>query len=286
LLRRDTPKVRKAALIALEAIGPDLEKTLSKLYQRLLDHWAREEDAAVKQALTKLLKSRLATTNRETLKEALPRLLQHKDADIVLVGLKAVQAKKEKAADAAGDVAGLLNADTPKDVEDEALAALKALGTAASGALPKLFERLGQIPQYQREPLALTAAGMVERKDVLNVKRLVPFLLKGLHPKSLESGSGASKAAINEVLRRFGQPAVDGAIKELNENLNDNNASDKNSSHYRMNLYESIERLGKSCQSKENYESLHDLVKREAKKQFNKEVIDAAVNARKAMDDK
>ena len=65
LLKHGDAKVREAALNALQAIGSALDSALPRLTQHLLEHWATEQDLAVRQALTKVLRSRLMVLKRE-----------------------------------------------------------------------------------------------------------------------------------------------------------------------------------------------------------------------------
>ena len=242
-----------------------------------------EKDADVQKALDNLLKSRLAMLKREQMREQLLPLLRHKNADIVLVGLKVVRDSKEKAADVAAEVADLLKGDNAKTVREDALATLKVLGPAADKALPKLFEILAKTRRSQRTPLALTVAVIVDAKDGTNVRRLVPFLLDGLHPNALKVGA-SSKAAINRVLLKIGQPAVEGSFKVLSDILASNSPDTKDNAHYRMNLYETLAKLGPKCPAQGNHDSLQRLWKTESARKSNTDVTEKARAALNKMD--
>ncbi|MGH7169315.1 MAG: hypothetical protein ACRELG_03450, partial [Gemmataceae bacterium] len=280
LLHRDAAEVREAALNALEAIGLAGDKDLPKLSQQLLAHWTREKDSAVRLALTNLLKSRLSKLKPEKLKEQLLLLLQHKDPEIILVGLKVVRDRKKEAADVAAEIADLLNDNTAKTVREEALATLKTLGPAARKALPKLFEILKNTAKFHRTPLALTVAEMVSAKDAKNVESLVPILLEGLHPNSLK----VSEAAINRALVKIGQPAVNGIFTVLTEILSSANPDTLKNFQYRKTLYETLAEVGAKYKSPGNHAFLQRLWKTESKKNRNDKLIKAARAAMDAVD--
>jgi succinate dehydrogenase flavin-adding protein (antitoxin of CptAB toxin-antitoxin module) len=140
LLKREDPSVRKAALNALEAIGPAAETSLPRLTQQMLEYWPRETDTGVKQTLGNLLLSRLSLLERKQMTQLRP-FLSHRDAEVVVLGLKAVQAHKKEAADLVEDVAGLLKHDSPK-VRTAALNALQTLGSTVNRSLPRLTAQL------------------------------------------------------------------------------------------------------------------------------------------------
>ncbi len=270
---------------ALQALGSATNKALPNLSKLLLDYWVMEKAPAVRQALGELLQSRLALLKPEQMKELLP-LLRHKDPDIVVVGLKVVLAKKEAAAEVAAEVTNLLEHDNA-EVRAAALNALKAMGHAASKALPKLFTILDKTPKYERTSFALTIAGIVDvtdAKDAANVDRLVPVLVEGLHPESLRIGGEASEAAINQALLKIEQPAVDGIFTRLKEILGMPSPGADNVKH-RATLYYALAKLGPSCKSKNdnNYKRIHDLWIAEGEKKI-KDVIKAAAAAQAAMD--
>jgi HEAT repeat protein len=287
LLKRDEPRVREAALNALQALGSAADKARPNLTPRLLDHWGLEKDPSVRQALGKVLHSRLAMLKPDDLKQQIPRLLRDKDTDLVAVGLNVVIAKKDAAAVVAGEVADLLKPDNNDKVRGTALAALKAMGPSAKNALPKLLEILKDMPKFQRTALALTIADLVDPKDPATVDPIVPFLLEGLHPKApqIKVPGESTETAIKQTLVKMGQPAVEGIFTALAENL-DIEVSGVDGANYRKNLYYALEQLGPSCRSnKTNFETIKNLRMREIKKKY-KDVNDAATAAYIAFDSK
>ncbi len=268
------PKVREASAEALRALGDAASKARPKLSQLLLDRWVTEKDPGVRQAMGKLLQSRLEFLKPEQMQTDLLPLLKHRDADIKVVGLKVVQAKKKDAADLAPEVADLIKHGEAK-VREAALATLKALGPAASKALPKVLEILGELPKYQRSSLALIVADIVDAKDTENAARFISFLVEGLHPEALKVPVEGREAAINKVLLKIGQPAVEGIFQVI-----DPEARGKDESIYRRTLYKTLAGLGPSCKSPDNYKRL--LQKRNMEKLY-KDVQEAAGVAMAAM---
>lgn len=282
LLKHEDAKVRQAALIALQALGGAAGKAMPHLTQMLLDRWLVEKETTVREAVADLLRSHLALLKRDQMQELLP-LLRHKNKELILIGLKAVQVHKEEAADMAAAVAELLNDKTPR-VREAVLVALKALGSASHKALPQLFEQLKERTQYRRTALTLTIAGMIDLSNTESVDRLVPFLLEGLHPKAIQEQDKAAEAAIIRVLVKIGQPAVEGCFTILDAGLKLEVAGADNINHRRK-LYEALAKLGPTCKLKAHYERLLRLRKKEAaKNKFNKDVIAAAGIALAAMD--
>jgi hypothetical protein len=275
LLEHDDAEVRGAAVAALEAMGPAAQKALPRLFPLLLERLAAEKDPAVRESLSRLFEARLATLKPEQMTKLLP-LLQHRDPEIVRLGLKVVRDRKEDAADVAGEVAKLLEHDDA-GVRGAALAALQSLGLAARKALPKVFEILDQTPRRERTSLALATAGLIDFKDRENVKRLVPFLVDGLHPEALQAQGEDTEAAINRVLLKIGQPAVEGIFAAL-----DPNSRGKDNINFRKNLYNALTGLGPSCRSRAHCEKLRMLRNKEVEKKY-RDVIEAAQTAYAAM---
>jgi hypothetical protein len=275
LLEHDDATVRGAAVAALEALGPAAPKVLPKLTRLLLDRRAAEKDGAVRQALAGLLDARLAALRPDEMAELVP-VLRHKDPEIVQAGLRVVRDRKEDAADVAVEVAALLEHDDD-GVRAAARATMDVLGPAARKALPRLFEVLRKTPKYEGTSLALTVSRIVDFKDAEGVRRLVPFLVAGLHPTSLRDQGEKTEAVINGLLRKIGQPAVDGIFAVL-----DPKTRGRDEFQYRVNLYDALAGLGPRCKSEENYETLRELRNRELKKKYQ-DIIDAAGRALAAM---
>ncbi len=279
LLRHDDAAVRGAAVAALEALGPAASKALPGLSRLLLNRRRAETDPGIRQALAGLLEARLARLKPEEMTELLP-LLGHKDPEIVQVGLRIVRDRKEDAAGVAAEVAAVLEHDDAA-LRGAAVSALESLGPAAQKALPKLFEILKEMPKYQRTSLAFTVSRIVDFKDSENVQRLVPFLVESLHPESLRDQGEKNETRINDVLRKIGQPAVDGIFSVLDAGLKLEIAGVDNV-NYRKNLYIALAGLAPRCRSKDNYDELMGLEKREQKKKYP-DVIAAARRALAAM---
>jgi HEAT repeat protein len=278
LLEHDAAAVRGAAVAALEALGPAAPRAVPRLSRLLLDRRVAETDAGVRQALARLLETRLAALKPEEMIELRP-LLRHKDPALIQVGLKVVQDRKEDAAAVAPEVAVLLEHDNAR-VRETALAALKALGPGARKALPQLFEVLDQMPRKERTFLVLIVAGILDVKDAKSVERLVPFLLGGLHPEALQAQGGETETAIHKVLGEIGQPAVAGIFAIL-----DPDSRGKDEINYRKNLYNALAGLGRQCRSEDNHQRLRELRDQELKKKYS-DVIDAAGRALAAMNPK
>jgi succinate dehydrogenase flavin-adding protein (antitoxin of CptAB toxin-antitoxin module) len=275
LLEHDDAAVRGAAAAALEALGPAASKALPGLTRLLLDRRAAEKDPAVRKALAGLLDTRLAALKPEEMTELRP-LLRHKDPALVQVGLKIVGERKGDAATVADEVAALLEHDDG-GVRKAALADLEALGPAARKALPRLYEILDNTPKHERTSLALTASRIVDFKDAESMRRLVPHLVAGLHPASLQNKGWKTEAAIDEVLLKIGQPAVEAIFAVLNPETRG-----KDEINYRKNLYDALAGLGPRCRSEDNYQRLRELRNREIAKKYT-DVIEAAGRAVAAM---
>jgi hypothetical protein len=275
LLQHDDAAVRGAAAAALEALGPAAAKAVPGLSRLLFDRWAAEKNAAVREALMRLLEARLAMLGPAEMNELLP-LLRHPDPAVIRKGLKVVQDRKEEAAAVSAEVGALLRHDDAA-VRGAALAALAAVGPAAGKALPGMFEVLDQTPKSERTPLALTVAAIIDVKDGKSVERLLPVLVDGLRPESLRRHGARSEAQINGALRRMGQPAVDRILAIL-----DPNTRGIEEINYRKNLYNALAGLGPQCRSKDNHEKLKDLRDQELTKKYP-DVIAAAGRAVGAM---
>ncbi len=137
-----------------------------------------------------------------------------------------------------------------------------------------------QLPKYKRTSLALTVADIVDAKDTENAARFVSFLVEGLHPAALKVRGEGSETAINRVLLKIGQPAVEGIFQVINPEF-----GGKDESIYRRTLYKTLAGLGPSCRAQANYERLLRLRNKELNKRY-KDVIDAAWAAMAAMDPK
>ena len=164
LLTHSATEVREAALKALGSIGTAGDKALPKLSQQLLDRWPLEKDLAVRQALIKLLRSRLTRLKPEQMKQLLP-LLNHKDTEIVLVGLKVVQDRKDEASVVADKVAELLKHDAG-EVREAARNALLAMGPAVEKALPTFSLRLRRLLHGKDKDIVVVGLKVVQdRKE-------------------------------------------------------------------------------------------------------------------------
>ena len=238
---------------------------------------ARGESSSVRQEFGKLLQSRLALSKPEQMKELL-RLLRHKDADLVVVGLKVVQAKKEDAADLAPEVADLLEDNRPK-VREASVEALQ-------GSDPPPARRC---PRYSRVLAAAQVSAHVpgphrrghcrcqrhrERGSLRFLPRRRPASRK------LKVRGEGSETAINRVLLKIGQPAVEGIFQVINPEFR---GGGKDEIIYRKTLYKTLAGLGSSCRAQANYERLLRLRNKENR---YKDVRDAAGAAMFAMDPK
>jgi hypothetical protein len=286
LSKDEDATVRAAALNALLAIGPAAAEAGPKIAE-LLERLREEKIPEVRQVLDNLLKDRLATLEREQMIVELRPLLADKDSAFVLVGLKVVQERKAKAADVAVEVADALKRSDEKEVREQALKALQALGSTAEKALPKLFELLDNPRTPQRTALALTMADIVDPKNSSKTKRLVPVLLKGLNPEALANQAESNESKINRALLKIGQPAVDGCIEILNARLFGPNADKKENIHYRRKLYETLAKLGPTCRSQRNYDEIKMLWKGESSmKHSDPKAVEAVGGAMNKMEPK